>query len=94
MGLSLNRLEEQLACEGAAIDRGAMARWLAEAGATFGASIVDAMVKDAVANAIKLAKDATGILVQPIRNRQRTRQACKRRHIFTQVVDRDAVIFT
>lgn len=94
MGLPLYRLEEQLAREGAAIDRGTMARWLADAGATFGASIVDAMIKDAAANAFCIATDATGILVQPIPNEQRTRQACKRGHIFTQVVDRDAVIFS
>ncbi len=93
MGLPLYRLEEQFAREGAAIDRGTMARWLAEAGETFGASIVDAMVKDAVANAFCIATDATGVLVQPIPNEQRTRQPCKRGHIFTQVVDRDAVIF-
>jgi hypothetical protein len=94
MGLPLYRLEERLAREGAPIDRGTMARWLADAGETFGASIVDAMVKDAVANAFCIATDATGILVQPIPNEQRTRQSCKRGHIFTQVVDRDAVIFS
>jgi transposase len=94
MGLPLYRLEEQLAREGAAVDRGTMARWLADAGETFGASIVDAMVKDAVANAFCIATDATGVLVQPIPNEQRSRQACKRGHIFAQVVDRDAVIFS
>lgn len=94
MGLPLYRLEEQFAREGAPIDRGTMARWLADAGETFGASIVDAMVKDAVANAFCIATDATGILVQPIPNEQRRRQSCKRGHIFTQVVDRDAIIFS
>lgn len=94
MGLPLYRLEEQFAREGAPIDRGTMARWLADAGETFGASIVDAMVKDAVANAFCIATDATGILVQPIPNEQRKRQSCKRGHIFTQVVDRDAIIFS
>jgi hypothetical protein len=94
MGLPLYRLEEQFTREGAPIDRGTMARWLADAGETFGASIVDAMVKDAVANAFCIATDATGILVQPIPNEQRRRQSCKRGHIFTQVVDRDAIIFS
>jgi transposase len=94
MGLPLYRLEEQLMREGARIDRGTMARWLADAGQTFGASIVDAMIKDAIANAFCIATDATGILIQPIPNEQRTRQPCKRGHIFTQVVDRDAIIFS
>lgn len=49
------------------------------------------MVKDVMANAFCIA---TGILVQPIPHEQRTRPSCKRRHIFTQVIDRDALIFS
>lgn len=94
MGTPLYRLEDRWRREGVPIDRGTMARWLEEAGATFGATLVDAMVKDAIANAFCIATDATGVLIQPIPNEQRTRQPCKRGHIFTQVVDRDAVIFS
>jgi transposase len=93
MGLPLYRLEQQFDRVGAHIDRSTMSRWLLDAGETFGSTIVDAMVKDAIANAFCIATDATGILIQPIPNEQRTRQSCKRGHIFTQVVDRDAIIF-
>jgi transposase len=94
MGLPLYRLEDQFAREGAQLDRATMSRYLLEAGETFGATIVDAMIKDAIANAFCIATDATGVLVQPIPNENKQRQACKRGHIFTQVVDRDAVIFS
>lgn len=94
MGLPLYRLEEQFARQGAQLDRATMSRYLLDADETFGATIVDAMVKDAIANAFCIATDATGVLVQPIPNESKQRQSCKRGHIFTQVVERDVVIFS
>jgi transposase len=50
-GLPLNRQEDRFARLGVPIDRGTMCRWLEEAGATVGATIVEAMRREALATA-------------------------------------------
>ena len=58
-GLPLHRQEDRFARLGVPIDRGSMCRWLEEAGATVGATIVEAMRREALATAHCIATDAT-----------------------------------
>jgi transposase len=92
-GLPLYRLEDRYSREGASIDRGTMCRWLENAGATAGATVIEAAKKDALANAFCLATDATGVAVQPIPTGDKKRQPCRRAHFFVQIADRDHVFF-
>ena len=79
--------------EGCSIDRGTTCRWLRELGSILGASVVAAMRDEAMRTAMCIATDATGVLVQPIRTHEKTRQACKKGHYFVQIADRDHVFF-
>lgn len=92
-GLPLWRIEEILARDGVPLDRGTMCRWVDEIGGALGATVVEAMRKDALANAFCIASDATGIAVQPDREPGRPRQACHRGHYFVLIADRDHVWF-
>jgi transposase len=93
-GLPLHRQEDRFARDGMPLDRGTMCRWLEDAGATFGATVVAAMRADALRTAFCIATDATGVLVQPVRTPGKyTRQACRRAHFFVQIADRDHVFF-
>jgi transposase len=47
-GLPLHRQENRFARLGVPIDRGTMSRWMEHAGATCGATVVEAMRKDAM----------------------------------------------
>jgi len=91
-GLPLHRQEDRFARLGVPIDRGTMCRWMEHAGATCGATVVEAMRRDALANAFCISTDATGVLVQPLRDTQK-RQPCRRGHYFVQIADRDHVFF-
>ena len=92
--LPLYRQEERAEREGVPIDRGSMSRWLEEVGNLCGATVVEAMRREALASAFCIATDATGVLVQPIRTHEKTaRQACRRGHFFVQIADRDHVFF-
>ena len=92
-GLPLYRLEARYGREGAPIDRGTMCRWLEDAGATAGATVIAAARKEALKSAFCLATDATGVAVQPIPTDDRKRQPCRRAHFFVQIADRDHVFF-
>jgi transposase len=92
-GLPLYRLEDRYSREGAPIDRGTMCRWLEDAGATAGSTVIEAAKKEALATAFCLATDATGVAVQPIPTGDRKRQPCRRAHFFVQIADRDHVFF-
>ncbi len=92
-GLPLYRIEDRFTREGVTIDRATMSRWLEIAGATFGATIIEAMRKDALANSFCIATDATGVSIQPIANEQKTGQACRKGHFLVQVADRDHVFY-
>ena len=46
-GMPLHRLKRRLECEGFKMDRGSMARWLEDAGATFDATVFAAARADA-----------------------------------------------
>jgi transposase len=92
-GLPLHRQEDRFARLGVPIDRGTMCRWLEEIGATLGATIVEAMRREALATAHCIATDATGILVQPSPRPDRQSQPCRRAHFFVQIADADHVFF-
>ena len=92
-GLPLYRLEDRYSREGAPIDRGTMCRWLENAGATAGSTVIEAAKKEAIASAFCLATDATGVAVQPIPREDKKRQPCRRAHFFVQIADRDHVFF-
>lgn len=93
MGLPLFRIEDRFARDGCPIDRGTMCRWVEDAGATCGATVVHAMRNDALSASFCIATDATGVLVQPIRTHEKVRQACKRGHYFVLVADSGHVLF-
>lgn len=92
-GLPLHRQENRFARLGVPIDRGTMCRWLEEAGGIVGASIVEAMRKEALASARCIATDATGIRVQPEPRADKQSQPCRRAHYFVQIADADHVFF-
>jgi len=92
-GIPLYRQEDRFARLGATIHRSTMARWLEELGAIVGATVVEAMRKEALATAFCIATDATGVLVQPTRKKEKKRQPCRRAHFFVQIADADHVFF-
>lgn len=92
-GLPLYRLEEIFARAGFRIDRGTMSRWLEQLGGTVGATVVEAMRQEALRTAFCIATDATGILIQPIREGDQQRRACRRGHFFVQIADADHIFF-
>jgi transposase IS66 family protein len=92
-GLPLHRQEDRFARLGVTIHRSTMARWLEEVGAIMGATIVEAMRKEALAIAFCIATDATGVLVLPVPRPDKKRQPCRRAHFFVQIADADHVFF-
>ena len=93
MGMPLFRIEDRFTRDGCPIDRGTMCRWVEDAGATCGATVVHAMRNEALSASFCIATDATGVLVQPIRTHEKVRQACKRGHYFVLVADSGHVLF-
>lgn len=92
-GLPLHRQEDRFDRLGVPIDRGTMCRWLEEAGAAVGATIIEAMRREALATAHCIATDATGVLVQPSPRPDGQSQPCRRAHFFVQIADADHVFF-
>ena len=92
-GMPLYRLEEIFARAGFRIDRGTMSRWLEQLGGTVGATVVEAMRQEALRTAFCIATDATGIMIQPIPDRDQPRRACRRGHFFVQIADADHIFF-
>ena len=92
-GLPLHRQEDRFARVGVPIDRGTMCRWLEEAGGKVGATIVEAMRKEALGSAHCIATDATGVRVQPEPREDKQSQPCRRAHFFVQIADADHVFF-
>jgi transposase len=93
LGVPHYRLEQDLADQGVALDRGTMSRYVEHAGNTLGATVVHAMWRDALANAHVISTDATGALIQPAKRKDGSAEACKKGHFFTAVVDCDAILF-
>ena len=92
-GMPLNRIEDRLARDGVRVDRGTMCRWLEDAGATAGATVVAAAREEAWRTAFCISTDATGIAVQPSKRPEGGRQACRRGHYFVLIADRDHIFF-
>ena len=93
LGVPHHRLEQHLADQGVELGRGIMCRYVEEAGSTLGATIVHAAWQDAIQNAGVISTDATSAMVQPEKSKDGLRQACKKGHFFTAVVDCDHVLF-
>jgi transposase len=70
-----------------------MCRYTNEAGGALGATIVHAMWQNAISNGCVISTDATSGLVQPEKSKNGLRQACKKGHFFTAVVDCESVLF-
>jgi transposase len=92
-GLPLNRIEDRFERDGVTVDRGTMCRWVEDAGATAGATVIAAAREEAIATAFCFATDATGVSVQPIPSQDKGRQACRRGHYFVLIADKDHVFF-
>ena len=92
-GLPLNRVENRLGRRGFTLDRGTMSRWVEDAGATLGATVVAAARREAFETAFCIATDATGVAVQPEPREDGRRQACRRAHYFVLIADRDHIFF-
>jgi len=93
LGVPHYRLEQHIEDQGVPLDRGTMSRYVDEAGGALGASIVHAMWQDALTTAAVISTDATGAMIQPEKRADGQRQACKKGHFFTAVVDCDHVLF-
>jgi transposase len=92
-GLPLHRQEERFTRDGVDLDRSTMSRWVEDAGATLGATVVEAMRNEAMKTAFCLATDATGVAVQPEATADKKRQPCRRGHYFVLLADLDHVFF-
>jgi transposase len=93
LGVPHHRLEQHIEGQGVSLDRGTMCRYTDEAGGALGATVVHAMWQDALKNACVISTDATSGMVQPEPRPDGVRQACKKGHFFTAVVDCDHVLF-
>jgi transposase len=85
LGVPHYRLEQDLADQGVPLDRGTMCRYVEHAGNTLGATIVQAMWRDAITNGHVISTDATGALIQPAKAKDGRPQACKKAHFFAAV---------
>jgi transposase len=92
-GLPLNRIQNRFARDGVSLDRGTMSRWLEDAGATFGATVIAAARREAICTAFCIATDATGIRVQPGASPDRKHRPCRKGNYFVLIADRDHVFF-
>jgi hypothetical protein len=95
LGVPFYRLEQQMALQGATLDRGTMCRYAEDVGATLG-PIVEAARKEAFDTAFCLSTDATGVSIQPgpIQERaSKKRGPCRKGHFFVVLADKDHVFF-
>ena len=93
LGVPHYRLEQHLQLQGVELDRGTMCRNVEDLGNTLGATVVEAMFKDALENSCVLSTDATGAAIQPGPRNGGPKRACKKGHFFTIVSDCDHVLF-
>jgi transposase len=93
LGVPCYRLEQHIESQGERLDRGTMCRNLEEVGSVLGATIVHAMMRDAIEHCGVLSTDATGAAIQPGPREGGPKRACKKGHFFTIVADCDSVLF-
>ena len=94
LGTPCYRLEQHIGLQGERLDRGTMCRSLEEVGNALGATVVHAMMRDAIAHCGVLSTDATGACIQPGPREGGPKRACKKGHFFTIVGDCDYVLFS
>ena len=92
LGVPHYRLEQHLEAQGESLDRGTMGRYMEEMGNALGATIVNAMERDAILHASVLSTDATGASILPAPEKGQ-KQACKKGHFFTIVADAVHVLY-
>lgn len=92
-GMPYHRQEDRAARSGTPLDRGTMCRWGEEAGATVGATVVEAMRQEALRTSFCISTDATGVLVQPVKGGDQARRGCRHAHFLVQIADADHVFF-
>ncbi len=90
LGVPFYRYEQRCAAEGFPLDRGTMCRYAEHVGATLGC-IVEAARAEAIATAVCLSTDATGIAIQPTPLGDGKRQPCRKGHFFVTLADKDHV---
>lgn len=93
LGVPCYRLEQHIESQGERLDRGTMCRNLEEVGNVLGATIVHAMMRDAIEHCSVLSTDATGAAIQPGPREGGPKRSCKKGHFFTIVADCDSVLF-
>lgn len=93
LGVPHHRLEQHLAAQGEPLDRSTMCRNVEEAGNALGATVVEAMFRDAIEHCNVLSTDATGAAIQPEPRKDGAKQSCKKGHFFTVVADCEHVLF-
>ena len=93
LGTPCYRIEQDLRDQGQSLDRGTMCRNLEEVGNVLGATVVHAMMRDAIEHCAVLSTDATGAAIQPGPREGGPKRACKKGHFFTIVADCDHVLF-
>lgn len=93
LGVPHHWLEQHIKDQEVELDRGTMCRYTDEAGGALGSTIVHALWQNAINNGCVISTDATSSLVQPEKSKNGLRQACKKGHFFTAVVDCESVLF-
>jgi transposase len=93
LGVPHYRLEQHLQTQGERLDRSTMCRSMEEMGNALGATVVEAMRLDTLANCRVLSTDATGAAIQPEAHPHKLKQACRKGHFFVVVGDQDHVLF-
>jgi transposase len=75
------------------LDRGTMGRYMEELGNTLGATVVHAMLRDALEHSGVLSTDATGAAIQRNEADGPLKRSCKKGHFFTIVADATHVLY-
>jgi hypothetical protein len=92
-GLPLFRLEDAFTRDGVGIDRGTLSRWKKRVGDSLLSTVVHAMQQHARETAFCISTDATGVCVQPLYDRAKGGQPCKKGHFLVMIADRDHILF-
>jgi len=92
-GMPLFRIEDSFGRDGIPIDRGTLSRWKKLVGDGLLSTVVKAMRQHARETAFCISTDATGVCVQPIYERAKGGQPCKKGHFLVMVADRDHILF-
>jgi transposase len=95
LGTPNYRLEKFIEHQVGKLDRGLMSRYQEEGGNTFGPTVYAAMWRAAIETAGVISTDATGALIQPLREEggNKLPRGCNKGHFFTAVADEEHVLF-